>query len=707
MNLTAVAIPLTTLCLLTIYGTEDQDKSKIAWEIRQQESQINKKEDRTCSDVSSRPFHLTTSYSQGPGIGYNKSYTSLQGFLSPIDSSDQWLPFVDARWHIFNDGKSAVNVGLGMRYIASQVWGINAYYDHRKSHHQSYNQAGLGFEVLGSFWDFRLNGYLPIGKKKTSFHGKGSQSTLASAPAIEFLRFVEHHAIVGYSNIPIYEKKKVEFAFKGVDASAGFQVGNPKKISLNFAAGPYYYAGYYGKHAVGGQGSITARWSQYIALTAMTSYDNLFRSRSSGSISLSLPLGNRGTAKKKKSINPCGDTRFLDLKLTQGAHRNEIIVLDKHRSVRQIGSASFETIAINPQTGEPYIFWHVNNTSSSNGTYESPYPLLSQAQAASSVGEVIYVYPGDGTTTGMDAGITLKDNQKLFGAGTNQTLLTTVGVITIPAQASGMPQITNTGDIITCANNNEISGIHVIDNVQHGIVCSNVADVYIHDNKISVIGNSSFSSAGIGIYLQNCSGTVRISSNTLSLTNQFPWGIQIFTTAPGTDYFITNNTFLGDGVTNATGIELGHDNPSPLDLSNFGILEISGNQFSAMLAKSIGGRGLDGTGQVIIDTNTFSNWANAGGSADGDIFLKVRSTANINARITNNLWQNSVQPVDASVAVTTFPGAQLCLTLTNNASDSTGVAYRLTDQASTFVTDISGNTGLVGTSGLIVPGSCP
>ncbi len=46
----------------------------------------------------------------------------------------------------------------------------------------------------------------------------------------------------------------------------------------------------------------------------------------------------------------------------------EIIVIDKVRK---------KTVAIDPATGLPYFFVFVNNTSSSNGTYESPYHSFS------------------------------------------------------------------------------------------------------------------------------------------------------------------------------------------------------------------------------------------------------------------------------------------------------------------------------------------
>jgi hypothetical protein len=710
MNLTAVAIFLNSLCLLTLYGIEDQNNSNVCFLLWQKEHQIQrKKETPPSSNIDCKPFRLTASYSEGPGVGYNKSYSSLQGFFSPINTSDHWLPFIDVRGHIFSDGKPAANVGLGVRYLASLAWGVNAYYDYRTSHHHNYRQVGLGFEVLGSFWDVRLNGYLPVGKKKSRPFDKINQPLSFSSFSSftpQMIRFNGNNAIVGYSNIPIYQSQREEFAFKGVDASVGFQVGNPKKISLNFAAGPYYYAGYFSKYAVGGQGSITVRWSQYIALSATTSYDNLFHSRTSGSISLTIPLGNTGATKKEKSVKACSNNSFLDHNLARGAHRNEIIVLDKHRFVRQIGSINVDVLATNPQTGQPYIFWHVNNTSSSNGTYESPYPTLAQAEAASAASDIIYVYSGDGTTTGMDAGITLKDDQKFFGAGIDQTLLTTTGVITIPAQDSGMPQVTNTtGPVVTCANNNEISGFYFTANNQYVLNCTNISDALIHDNTLSLSAGSS--GRGVGIYFKNSAGTITVQDNSFLLVgggSSAPWGIQLSSTAADTNYLISNNDFSGDGLSFCSAIELGQAST----VGDFGILEISENQFSQLLAKSIGGRGFSGIGRIIIDANTFSDWT-VQGFVSGNVFLRMRPGANINALITNNTWQGAQLPAIPSVGVETQDDtSQVCVTLTDNVSDALSAnAYSLVNTAGTFTADISGNTGIVGETGVINHASCP
>ena len=122
----------------------------------------------------------------------------------------------------------------------------------------------------------------------------------------------------------------------------------------------------------------------------------------------------------------------------------------------------------------PYFFVFVDNTSSSNGTYESPYHSLAQAQDNSSPNDIIYVFPGDGTTTGMDSGISLQANQKFWGSGISHSIQTSEGTISIPAQSSSSPTITNTnidtdGNAITLATNNAISGFTITSAINDAI----------------------------------------------------------------------------------------------------------------------------------------------------------------------------------------------------------------------------------------------
>ena len=95
-------------------------------------------------------IRLSARYTTPKGIGYKQGYSTLEGFFAPrTPFRGTWLPFLDLRGHIFDNGKFAANAGMGLRYLSkSRIWGINSYYDYRNTSRQHYNQVSAGLETL-------------------------------------------------------------------------------------------------------------------------------------------------------------------------------------------------------------------------------------------------------------------------------------------------------------------------------------------------------------------------------------------------------------------------------------------------------------------------------------------------------------------------------------------------------------------------------
>lgn len=462
------------------------------------------------------PIRVVARHIEANGIGYNQGYTTLEGFVSPLTPiKDVWVPFLDLRSHIFNNGQPAANAGVGIRYLASsRVWGGNAYYDYRKTHRQHYNQVAVGLESLGEVWDYRINGYLPVGKTKSGFWG------------YNFDHFQNNAAILS---------RKREFALKGVDAEAAAHIPIAKNVDFTAAAGPYYLTSSAGT-AWGGRARVGFDLFKYCRVEGFTSYDKIFRWTGQGQLSIVIPLG------RKREIQQRGSQSYstavtLASRSVQPVYRFEIIPVDRKKTT---------TPAINPLTGQPYFFLFVSNTSSSLGTFESPYATLTAAQNASVAGDAIYVFPGDGTSTGLNAGITLKDNQFLFGAGTTNTLPTTVGTIPIPSQASGFPNLTASAgsSVITVANNNIISGFTITSDAGgtvNGSYC--IGSLSGTTENLSVSQNIlSANNGALGIIPNEPSGQITITNNTIqSDDTQGTYGIYLAPTSGNSSYSIQNN----------------------------------------------------------------------------------------------------------------------------------------------------------------------
>ena len=559
--------------------------------------------------TSPRPMRVTARHMEAKGIGYNQGYSTLEGFFAPAEPwNDAWVPFLDLRGHVFNNGRWAANGGLGMRYIAtSRVWGANVYYDYRKTNRQHYNQVSFGLESLGKIWDFRVNGYIPVGTTASSHY---------------------HRRFDKFKGNYMYVSRKREFALKGANAEIGAHVDSIENAPFYFAAGPYFLTGY-DHTAWGGEFRAAVDLFKYVRLEGSTSYDNIFKWIGQGQISLNFSFGGKRRVKTKNG-NSCSTALALSKRAVQRVDRHEIIPVDTHRHSSK---------GINPATGEPWFFVFVDNTSSSLGTFESPFPTLLQAQNASSPNDVIYVFPGDGTTTGMASGITLQDEQMLLGASMSHLIPTTVGDVTIPSMASEMPSITNTpDDVVTLANDNTVSGFVITTNTlnQNGIVGTSISNLDVDRNIFATTATDTN-----GIFLSNPTGTVNVSDCTFD-------GFSDVTSAA-----------------NGNGIYALLDNGDTLDT-----LSVSGSSFTNINNPAIGygGNGIfvdfeSGSGTLTnlnISESTFSNFSDA--TAGVFAHLNASGSTLTNLNVAGSTFSNFADSSNLSFGVVArlfAPGASI------------------------------------------------
>ena len=610
------------------------------------------------SVVCESPFHVMhfdVRHTESKGVGYKDGYTTLEGF-GIHDHNPYFMPFLDLRAHVFNNGKLAGNVGLGERTVIpsiNHVFGLYCYYDVRQEDHGlTVNQISPGVELLGKRMEYRINGYFPVGRDES--HSYGSQ----------FERFQ------GYT-ILIQRKKK--YALTGADGEIGAHITQSTRHDVYAGVGSYYFTAD-PSSAWGGKARLLWRYKECVSLEASYSYDHLFKNVFQGTIGFSYPLG----SKLKRKGKNCPNTN--DLALSRAAfapYRFEIPVVRKKRHT--------ET-AINPTTRQPWKVWFVNNTSSSLGTFESPFPTLVQAQNASGPNDIIYVFPGDGTSKGMNNGIVLKNGQKLFGSGITQTVSTTVGSLQIPALSSRLPLLTNIlapGHVVLLANGNEVAGLECRATVSGSLLINATGynnGGYIHDNFLSgtvdhraigIVGNGTFfiqNNTCIDNFLGNPFEAIRIDVDTGAFVQAF----------------ITNNRVTGYQF--SIGVNANFGSSGEFEISN-NVLNKTETNFSAGIYVG-GGGGNSIKARVLNNRLTMLSelgiWVENGGK-------------NICVDIQNNVIKtadgNGIQ-IDSSL------GGQVFATLNNNQFLDLGSAFvgvKATAGANTTVClNLSNNTAING-----------
>ena len=353
------------------------------------------------------------------GIGYDTGYTTAELFLAPAWKNN-FMPFLDVRGHIFDDSTFATNLGIGLRYNWSN-WTIggNFYYDFREAENINPHQLGGGLEFLSRYFDIRANGYGPIANTK----------------------FESPAAFSGFQGNSAVFQRRLRAALPAVDAEVGMPLGTRCGLVNWYAAlGSYYLFektvnGCDLGDAFGGQGRITVDLINRFGAGFNMSYDKIFKWIFQGTVGVTLPLGPREKVLRSKN--------FLCQARNQLPHRAEIIPVEKKRKRQAVGNIIF-----------------VNNTSSSNGTFESPFPTTAMAMAESSPGDIIYIFPGDGTTTGYDTPLVMQSDQTIQGSGVELDLGD--GFI-VPAQTPGQyPKLLGSGlGAIVPSINSTITGLDI------------------------------------------------------------------------------------------------------------------------------------------------------------------------------------------------------------------------------------------------------
>ena len=296
--------------------------------------------------------------------------------------------------------------------------------------------------------------------------------------------------------------------------------------------------------------------------------------------------------------------------------------------------------------------WYVkNNGSAGNGQSQSPFSTLSAAIAASTSNDYIYVYQGDGTTSGLATASTLKSGQSLIGQGAALV----VNANTLVA-AGGFPLLGNT---VTLAGSVTINGIDMTTGANTGISGGSVSgDTVTVRNLTSTTGTAVSLNGTVGTF-SFTSVSASGAANGISLTNTTG---SFTVTGSGGTCTSTASTCTGGTIQNTTGHAISLTSAqspsfSYMKITNVALSGIWGTQVSNF---TLGHSVIDGvnTSHDTTDANVAFN-KSAGGSTENNL----SGTVSITNNTLNNSWQNGV-------AILNYAGTISSLTITGNSLTS-------------------------------------
>jgi hypothetical protein len=244
-----------------------------------------------------------TGYGEHSGVYQGSNYTTFGVLLASDYTAGAFFPLIDLRANRFDNDTYAFNIGAGGRYILAnhfcEILGFNMFYDWRQGSLNEYNQLSLGLEILGRRWDFRANGYFPVGAKK-------------------------YQLTCNYQYEGGYEitHQRHEITTYGFNAEVGYLAVASKNFLFYTAAGPYYLT----RNSCcfepirGGRVRVRPQYKDYIALDASYSYDSNFNSVWELTFIVYLPLYQITNQNER----PC---RLTDRQIYQPIERFEIMPL--------------------------------------------------------------------------------------------------------------------------------------------------------------------------------------------------------------------------------------------------------------------------------------------------------------------------------------------------------------------------------------------
>ncbi|HEX4072060.1 MAG TPA: right-handed parallel beta-helix repeat-containing protein [Planctomycetaceae bacterium] len=606
-------------------------------------------------------------YGQGPV--QDRSILPVEMF--PFFKMDDSLFFSDLRFFPTVEGTFGGNVGFGYRYYSKtwdRVFGISGWYDADGTRDDYYQQLGLSLETYAGPFDFRTNFYLPVGQ---------TDRTNSLALVNNSTHFVGSNA--AYDQIETFTA-----AMRGLDMEAG--VGIPGQFARQHAmrvyGGWYYYSDDQGDNILGASARLQANIASGLDSSVQITNDNFFNTRAFFSVSWTFGPLRRSDLAESTTADRLGEH----------VTRNYTVLAPTRTRLDS------DVVAIDPQTGTPYTFAHVDSSAAAggNGTVNSPFQTIAQAQAAND--DIVFVH-ANSVFTGSAAQITMSPGQSILGQGPGvQHTIDVVGLgaIALPAAVTGssLPVLQSaSGTAVVLASNTIFSGFTISSPSASGIYGNGVSNAMIANVTVNHAGTD-------GIQLSNSSNTILL--NNVNVNNSAGDGLAILGGSANVTFSgqLASNSGHDLNISNTSGGTLNMDNALFTGSGSQGILLQNNTgtiDFNNLTVSNTAGRAIDiegGAGTVQFGGTTTVSGA-AGTSVNIENLLSTGTVTFDNLAINNR--QGVGLSVDGSAGTVTVNGT----TTINNQGAATASALSITNSSAavTFngavdVVNATGNPGV-------------
>ncbi len=462
----------------------------------------------------------------GDSYARAQSITHLE--IAPYVFQEESMFYGDGRMYLTNNGKVGGGAGLGLRHYSVQgdfILGSGFFYDRDATRDAEFEQVVLATELLTERLDVRANYYYPIGDV---------EDIVSTDFAAGSEQFVDHNIVFSTTTTFANAAEGVDLLF-----SAPIPGEAVEEYNLEASAGWYHFQARGTSLPKVWGWKARADWDLAERLVHMFvefTHDNVFDNNFTFGADINYYHHNEPRRR-------LGSSQFN--RMTEWVRRNYTVVAIDDTVVNAA------QLAINPDTGNPYFIQHVRNVlvppppnfpaPLGDGTVETPYQFISEAQADPAIDDIIFVH-ADSVYDNIP--VVLNDNEVILGEGVPH-FINVQGLanpIPMPRATTGVnrPVLQNIiGDAVTLANNSEFSGFTIFNTTGTAMVGIGIDSANASQNVIdTTIGPNSH-----GIFLQNVTGTFLMEDNTIRNTE-------------GNAFFVqggTANIVFNDTIQNTSG----------------------------------------------------------------------------------------------------------------------------------------------------------
>jgi len=493
----------------------------------------------------------------GPAIGRTRPIFPIE--MMPYVFANNAMFFADIRGFTNTNNGWGGNFGGGARLYMprlDRILGFNAYYDYDNTSGALFREVGFGVESLGALYDVRANAYLPTGSTS-------QQLSLTNVDGTQ--RFAGHLLLVD-------QQKIIANALHGFDAEIGVPVPGKfwQRHDVRVFGGGYWFEGQnvdsFGGWKIRAQGNVTPNISMNLAISNDRQFDT------------NVVFGATWAFGGFKQQS--GERK------TQYDRMTTPVIRQYNMVVGQTTEFNRGVAVVNPTSGNPYIFEHVDSNATGtifDGTVEHPFTNLADAQAVTNK-DIVFVH-ANSTFSGVT--VALQENVRVLGEASTveHTVDTFNGPLLLPHPTTGTavrPIFTNApGAGVILASNSEFSGFQIGNAAVAGsgptgigIFGGEVSNVLVRETDVNFAGGES-------VFLRNTGGVINFLGDKIA------------------DAAGNNTTFHISGTTGIINISTDpltrSSTPTPTVITNAGGI-------ATLVENTVAGSNVNFTGSTINDT---------------------------------------------------------------------------------------------------------